>query len=157
MAFSFSDSFDELENTRLKLKVIAKDPGNEKEIPFYWYEILRKPDMTPIGKVSIRIGHNYHSYYNGNIGYEIDDGFRGCHYAREAAETVLTVAGYHGMKKVYLTCEEDNIASYRTIESLGARLVETAVIPEDYFGWYDGIPRYRIYEMEIGTGSTPDF
>lgn len=33
MAFMFSDSFDELESTRLSLKVLTKEPGNEKEIP----------------------------------------------------------------------------------------------------------------------------
>lgn len=149
MAFTFSDSFDELESTRLSLKVLTKEQGNEKEIPYYWYEIRRKPDMVPIGKVSIRIGRNYHSYYNGNIGYEIDEAYRGHHYAREAAELVLDVARYHGMEKIYITCEEDNAASYRTIESLGARLAEIVEIPEDYFGWYEGIPKHRIYELKI--------
>lgn len=149
MAFAFSDSFDELEGTRLRLRVIAKEQGNGNEIPFYWYEILRKPDMTPVGKISIRIGQNYHSYYNGNIGYEVDEPYRGNHYAREAAELVLKVARYHGMERIYITCEEDNTASYRTIESLGADLKEIAEIPQDYFGWYEGIPRYRIYELGI--------
>lgn len=153
MAFAFSDSFDELESARLRLKVITKEPGNEREIPFYWYEIRRKPDMTPIGKISIRIGHNYHSYYNGNIGYEIDEAYRGHGYAGEAAELVLKVAGYHGMDRIFLTCEEDNAASYRTIEGLGAKLMEITELPRDYFGWYEGIPRYRIYELEIGTGN----
>ncbi|MCM1025748.1 MAG: GNAT family N-acetyltransferase [Roseburia sp.] len=149
MEFAFHDGFDELESERLKLKVIVKNPGNEREIPYYWYEIQRKPDFTPVGKISIRIGHNYHSYYNGNIGYEIDEDFRGHHYAREAAELVLKVARYHGMEKIYLTCEEDNKASYRTIEGLGAELVEITEVPRDYFGWYEEIPRYRVYELEI--------
>lgn len=150
MAFTFEDRFDELETPRLKLKMMAREQGNEKEIPYYWYEILKKPDLESVGKISIRIGHNYHSYYNGNIGYEIDEGHRGRRYAKEAAEAVLEVAGYHGMKKIYLTCEEGNAASYRTIEGLGARLAEIAEIPSDYFGWYEGIPRHRIYELEIG-------
>lgn len=149
MAFVFEDSFDELDTPRLRLKVIAKEQGNEKEIPYYWYEILKKPDMTPVGKISIRIGHNYHSYYNGNIGYEIDEAHRGRRYAKEAAGAVLEVARYHGMQKIYLTCEEENTASYRTIEGLGARLAEITEIPPDYFGWYEGIPRHRIYELEI--------
>lgn len=149
MAFVFSDSFDELESPRLKLKVLAKEPGNEKEIPFYWYEIRRKPDMAPVGKISIRIGHNYHSYYNGNIGYEIDEAYRGHHYAREAVGLVLDVARYHGMERVYITCDEDNAASYRTIESLGAGLAEIMDVPRDYFGWYEGIPRHRIYKLEL--------
>lgn len=149
MAFVFEDSFDELDTPRLKLRVIAKEQGSEKEIPYYWYEIRKKPDMTPVGKISIRIGHNYHSYYNGNIGYEIDEAYRGQRFAGEAAKAVLRVAGYHGMHKLYLTCEADNAASRRTIESLGARLVEMTEIPKDYFGWYEGIPQYRIYGLTL--------
>lgn len=151
MAFVFEDRFHEMETPRLKLRVIAREQGNEKEIPYYWYEILRKPDLIPVGKISIRIGHNYHSYYNGNIGYEIDEAYRGQRYAGEAAKAVLEVARYHGMQKLYLSCEEENTASRRTIEGLGARLLEITELPEDYFGWYEGIPRYRIYELEIGT------
>lgn len=149
MAFVFADDFDEMDTPRLKLRIIAKEQGNGKEIPYYWYEIVRKSDLIPVGKVSIRIGHNYHSYYNGNIGYEVDEAYRGQHYALEAAEAVLKVARYHGMKRIYITCEEDNAASYRTIESLGAVLAEITGIPQDYFGWYEGIPRYRVYEMVL--------
>lgn len=149
MAFAFVNDFDEMDTPRLKLKIIAKEQGNEKEIPYYWYEILRKLDMVPIGKISIRIGHNYHSRYNGNMGYEVDEQYRGQHYALEAARAVLNVARYYGMKKIYITCEEDNAASYRTIEGLGAGLLEIAEIPQDYFGWYEGIPRHRIYELKM--------
>lgn len=150
MPFVFEDRFQELETPRLRLRVIAREQGNDQEIPYYWYEIMRKPDWTPVGKISVRIGRNYHSYYNGHIGYEIDEPYRGQRYAREAAKAVLAVARYHGMSRLYLSCEEDNIASYRTIEGLGASLVEITEIPRDYFGWYEGIPRYRIYELEMG-------
>lgn len=147
MAFVFEDDYDEVDTPRLKLRILTKEQGNEKEIPYYWYEIARKPDLIPVGKISIRIGHNYHSYYNGNMGYEVDEAYRGQHYALEAAKAVLAVARHHGMDKIYITCEEDNTASYRTIESLGAGLVEITEIPTDYFGWYEGIPRHRVYEL----------
>lgn len=149
MAFVFSDGFDELESRRLKLRILVKEPGNEREIPYYWYEIQRKPDMTPVGKISIRIGQNYHSYYNGNMGYEIDREYRGNHYALEAAELVLQIARFHGMDSLYIACEEDNAPSCRTIEGLGGILAEIAEIPRDYFGWYEGIPRHRIYRLEL--------
>ncbi len=153
MAFAFVNDFDEMDTPRLKLRVIAKEQGNEKEIPYYWYEILRKPDLVPVGRISIRIGHNHHSYYNGNMGYEVDEAYRGRHYALEAAKVVLKVARYHGMDKLYIACDEDNAASYRTIEGLGARLAEITEVPEDYVWWYEGIPRQRIYELMLSYGA----
>lgn len=74
---------------------------------------------------------------------------RGNHYALEAAGLVLQVAVFHGMESLYITCEEDNAPSYRTIESLGGILLEVAEMPRDYFGWYEGIPRHRIYRLDI--------
>lgn len=138
-----------LENDVLRLKVILKQDGNEQELPFYWYQIYRKPDMTPIGKISIRIGHNYHSYYNGNIGYEIDPEYRGKHYSCQAAQLVLPVAKAHDMDSLILTCNESNVASYKTIERLGAKLLEITDVPEDYFGYRTGMPKQRVYRLNI--------
>lgn len=39
MAFMFSDSFDELESTRLSLKVLTKEQGNEREKSWRFPEI----------------------------------------------------------------------------------------------------------------------
>lgn len=55
----------------------------------------------------------------------------------------------YGMERIYLTCDENNIASHRTMEKLGAELVELVIPPEDYFGWYEGIPVQRIYKLEL--------
>ena len=62
---------------------------------------------------------------------------------------MLRIAKEHGMEFLYLVCDEDNIASYKTIEKLGAVLLEVAVPPKDYFGWYEGIPVQRIYKLDI--------
>ena len=92
---------------------------------------------------------NGRKYYNGHIGYEVDEGARGHGYARRACALVLDVARFHGMKRLYLTCAEDNAASYRTIEKLGGRLLEICGMPRDYFAWYEGIPRHRIYQLDL--------
>jgi predicted acetyltransferase len=39
------------------------------------------------------------------------------------------------MEFIYLTCDESNIASYKTIEKIGAELVEICDVPKKYFGW----------------------
>lgn len=145
--FEFTDKFDILENDELILKIIQKYSGDDEMIPFYYYDIIRKTDSVTVGKNSIRIGNNFHSYYNGHIGYEIFKEYRGNGYAYKASLMALDVARFHGMGFIYLTCDESNIASYNTIEKLGAELVEICDVPREYFGWYEGIERQRVYKL----------
>lgn len=147
--FQFSDGFDELTNDKVTLKIIEKFIGNEKMIPFYYYDIYENESMNKVGKISIRIGHNYHSYYNGHIGYEIDIKYRGNNYSFYACKLVLQVARYHGMKLINLTCSESNKASRKIIENLDSKLIETIFVPKNYFGWYEGIEKQCIYELEL--------
>ena len=145
--FAFSDRFDEITRGSMTLRLIEKNPGGKAQIPYYYYDIF--VDGAAVGKVSIRIGENFHSYYNGNIGYEINETARGHGYARRACELVLDVAKFHGMTRLYLTCDEDNTASYRTIEKLGAQLLEICSVPKEYFAWHEGIKRHRIYQLNL--------
>ena len=116
-------------------------------LPFYYYDIC--VNSIVVGKISIRIGNNYHSYYNGNIGYEIDKEYRGNNYAYKACKLVLQVAKAHGMGELVLTCDESNIASYKTIEKLGAELIEIIKPPEDYFAYRENMERQRIYKLQL--------
>ncbi len=145
----YDPKYDIISGDILTLKLIAFKKGDDVEIPYYWYDIIENKTNTKIGKISIRLGHNYHSYFNGNIGYEIDEKYRGNGYGYIAAEMVIEIAKEYGMKEIYLTCKKDNVASSKTIEKLGAQLLETVVPPKDYFGYYDGIDEYRIYKKLI--------
>lgn len=87
-----------IEGDDIELRLIDTYEGGAGTLPFYWWDIIRKPNKVPIGKISFRIGHNYHSYYNGNIGYEIDEAYRGHHYALLACQLVLRVAQHHKME-----------------------------------------------------------
>lgn len=143
----FNPAFDLLREGEIELRITEKSQGNEEIIPFYYYDIYRMGKM--VGKISIRIGENYHSYYNGHVGYEINEEDRGHRISLTALRMVLPVARYHGMRRIYLTCEEENAASARIIELSGARYLETVTIPKDYFGWYEGIGKYRVYQLGL--------
>ena len=145
--FSFTDRFDRIDGDGMTLQIIEKNPGSAEQIPFYYYDILA--DGVPVGKISIRIGENFHSYFNGHIGYEVFPEYQGHGYAKKACELVLDVARFHGMSRLYLTCDESNIASYRTIENLGARLVEICTVPEAWFVWREGMEERRIYQLNL--------
>lgn len=145
--FEFTDKFDIFENDELILKITQKYSGDDEMIPFYYYDIIRKANSATVGKISIRIGNNFHSYYNGHIGYEIFKEYRGNSYAYKASQMVLDVARSHSMGFIYLTCDESNIASYKTIEKFGAELVEICDVPKEYFGWREGMERQRVYRL----------
>lgn len=145
--FSFSDRFDRIDGEGMTLRLMEKNPGDARQIPFYYYDIL--VDGVPAGRISIRIGENFHSYYNGHIGYEVFPPFRGHGYEEKACRLVLEVARFHGMERLYLTCAESNTASRRTIEKLGAQLLEISPVPETYFGWHPGIEAHRIYQLKL--------
>ena len=147
MAFPFSSRFDQLGGGDFTLRIREKAEAGRVQLPYYYYDIVA--DGIPVGKISVRIGDNYHTYYNGHIGYEVDEGARGHGYARRACALVLDVARFHGMKRLYLTCGEDNAPSCRTIERLGGRLLEICEAPREYFAWYEGMPRQRIYQLDL--------
>ncbi len=145
--FEFMNDFDILSNDEVTLKICQKYPGDDELLPFYYYDIF--VGDTVVGKISIRIGNNYHSYYNGNIGYEIDKEYRGNNYSYKACKLVFQVAKAHGMNELILACDESNIASYKTIEKLGAELIETVKPPKDYFAYRENMEKQRIYKLHI--------
>ena len=146
--FVFTSAFDSIQGPDgLHLEIIEKNPGDDVILPFYYYDIYAGD--RPVGKISIRIGDNYHSYYNGHVGYEVDPPYRGHRYSLQALKLVLPVAQHHNMTRLYLTCDQSNQASRRIIEGSGARLLEIAKIPRDYFAWREGMEDHCIYQLDL--------
>ncbi len=147
MDFQFFDNFDLLTDGEITLKLSGKYSGDKDLLPFYYYDIFLEDRF--IGRISMRIGSNFNSYYNGNIGYEIEENFRGNNYSFKACKLVLPIAKAHGMSEIILTCDEDNIASYKTIEKLGGELIEIVKPPETYFAYRVNMKRQKIYKLHI--------
>lgn len=147
MGFRFFYDFDFLTDGEIYLKISGKYLGDEEMLPFYYYDIFLKDRF--IGRISMRIGRNFHSYYNGNIGYEIEENFRGENYALKACKLVLPIAKAHGMNELFLTCDENNIPSYKTIEKLGGELLEIVKPPKNYFAYRENMKKQRIYKLYI--------
>ena len=123
---------DDLYTDELRLVLDHTSPGDAIRgwVPTYYFHICA-PDGTVMGSCDLRLGHNRNTWYGGNIGYRIEEPYRGCHYAAKACRLLFTLARRHGMDFLIITCNPDNCPSRRTCELLGGRLLETAALPED--------------------------
>jgi tagatose 1,6-diphosphate aldolase len=70
--------------------------------------------------------------FRGNIGFTVHPAHRGCHYAARSCLLLVPLIRHHHQTPVWLTCADGNVASQRTIESLGARFLEVREIPPDW-------------------------
>lgn len=79
-----------------------------------------------VGRLTFREGTLEERYYDGHIGYHIEEEYRGHYYAYQACLLLQQHLQFH---QVILTCDPQNLASLRTIQKLGARYLETKTIP----------------------------
>ena len=117
-------------------------------VPAYHFSICRA-DGTKVGSCSLRVGFNEKTYIGGNIGYEVEEPFRGHHYAEHASRLLFILARKHGMDYVMITCDPGNGPSIRTCERLGGLYVETALIPKDHEMYSQGKREVRIYRFDL--------
>lgn len=139
-----------LKNDEIKLVLEKTVEGDaEKEwMPAYHFAIC-DPDGEKMGVCDLRIGHNEKLYYGGNIGYRVDENYRGHHYAGKACRLLFELARKHQLGYVIITCNPDNLASRKTCDYLGGELLEIAELPEDNDMRADGETQKCIFRFEL--------
>ena len=86
-------------------------------------------DDDEVGRLVLRSGDENARYYDGHIGYTIEEEYRGHNYAYQAC---LLLKDYVKEKSLIITCDPNNIASKKTIEKLGCEYIETIQIPKSH-------------------------
>lgn len=121
------------------------------QVPMYRFGI--RPAGTDIfaGRINLRIGKAEDILiYIGNIGYRVEEQFRGHRYAAKACQLIRPVALDHGLMELWITINPDNTPSRRICESLGCKLVEIVDIPENTEMYRDGERRMCRYRWDVG-------
>lgn len=118
------------EEISLRQVELAPDDPQRKWDPAFHFDILDRAGVQ-IGGCNLRLGHSEALYYAGNIGYQIDEPYRGHHYAGKACELLFQLARRQGMEYVIIVCAPGNQPSRKTCEWLGGELLEIAELPED--------------------------
>jgi len=115
--------------------------GGASRCPQYHYWMLIRNDTAPpgadlppvriAGGIGLRIGKTYEiEMYYGHFGYHVYPPARGRRYAERSCRLLFPLARQHGMSRLWITCNPDNVASRRTCERLGGRLTSIVAVPE---------------------------
>ena len=81
MKMTFYDVSDlRTQETYLKLNKTCDAVPDKQWVPAYYFDVFLFNE-TKIGYRDLRIGYNAKTYIGGNIGYGIDEPYRGHHYA----------------------------------------------------------------------------
>jgi Acetyltransferase (GNAT) domain len=123
----------------------GQEPGGNGRVPCYHYWMYvnapaphgadpARSDrgmMRVVGGISLRAQTTRAiEMYYGHFGYRVYPFARGHHYAERACRLLLPLARRHGIQPLWITCNPDNLASRRTCERLGAKLVEIVPVPQ---------------------------
>lgn len=85
------------EEIYLYLKRTAEANPKKGYVPAYYFEIYRISNNIKMGCCNLRIRHNENTNFGGNIGYAIDEKFRGHYYAGKACLLLMDFAREHKM------------------------------------------------------------
>ena len=85
-----------------------------------------------VGYCDLRLGMNEELYYLGQVGYHIYNEYRGNNYAYEASLLIFKLAkNKYLMESLLITCNPENIASYKTLSKLNGKLVKIVDVPKN--------------------------
>ena len=116
----FSSIEDWLEELK---KRSCKDTVPKGLVPSSTYLAVREKDNYIVGMIDIRHYLNkYLTQVGGNIGYGVRKTERNKGYAKQMLKLALEKCKELKIKKVLITCDEDNIASEKVILSANAKL-----------------------------------
>ena len=104
------------------------------------YFAIRESDKKMVGCIELRHTLNEPlAVIGGHIGFSVIPEERRKGYATEMLKLVLAEAKKVGLSKVLLTCDTDNIGSYKTVEACGGKKEQ-----EESFV-LDGEPYYKYW------------
>ncbi|MGB9153140.1 MAG: GNAT family N-acetyltransferase, partial [Alphaproteobacteria bacterium] len=105
-------------------------------------QLVAEVDGEIIGRVSLRFELNeYLTERGGHVGYGVAPAHRRKGYATEILRQALVVIRAEGVDPVLVACDDDNVASSRTIERNGGVL--ESIAPPNY-GEVESVRRYWI-------------
>ena len=123
--------FGDLSDGEIKLVLKSIDePNIENEISLrYGFSIIHIQDNEDIGIIYFAADKSDRQYLRGHLSYGVSPAYSGHNYAAKACMLLKPVISMHGFTSVFIGAKNDNIASIRTIEKIGAQPIAIDDIP----------------------------
>ncbi len=136
MAFEFGE-FDLLTDGVIDLLVGQKEPADPArgEVPGYHYKTDRHGPRVTVSEIRLRVGCTDASpslHAAGHVGREVDELHRGHRYGARLREWRRWVALAHGLNKLVISRDSENLPSQTTGERVGPTLLGTFDTPTDH-------------------------
>ena len=124
-----------IETTRVRSSV---ETCPSDKVPSNVYIAVRLSDNKIVGIIDLRhhIDHPILSTWGGHIGYYVRPTERGKGYGKEMLRQNLLNAQKRGIEKVLITCNEDNVASEKTILANGGVFERTITVDDEIMKRY---------------------
>ena len=140
-----------------ELKLVFKEKKQttkpDDRVAVYYFDMIHAETGAKMGFINVKAGYTDNIvHYRGNIGYAVLEQYQGKRYAARSCQLLKGVIKYLGLSAVYITCNADNDASRKAIESIGATYLETVTIGRHspYYLYYTGQDRVKLrYIWEI--------
>ena len=134
----------------LDLRETIRGNPEKDEVPTYRFAISLALTGEEVGGINFRVGLNATILrLRGQVGFTIDQAHRGKKLARRACALLLPFAQRHDLRELWITCDPDNIASRKTIEAVGAELVEIVHVPSGTRFHDEGSRQKCRYRIEL--------
>ena len=139
----------DLTDGEIRLVCYRKDPADpvKKWVPAYHFYITKGSEK--VGQISLRVGYCPGLYIGGNIGYGVDEPYRGRGYAGKACRLLMPVLKYHKMPVALITNDVHNEKSRRVCEKLGLKWLRQMDVPMHNDMYKNGTHRANIFAMEV--------
>lgn len=133
----------------MKIKYVSCKEAYD-HIATVYYEILLHKTNIVVGQIDLRLTMNDFMYYYGNVGYTIKKEYRGNHYALKACEMIKIIAkDVYNLSELIITCDPENIASFKTLEKLGCQYTETIDVPVTHELYWKGEKRKAVFKLSL--------
>jgi tagatose 1,6-diphosphate aldolase len=149
VATAFRDP-GELVDGDLRLVLAACAPADPVKGWVPWYRFVMTVDGGRVGEIHLRLGAtDFMVRFAGQVAYGVDEPHRGHRYAARALRLLQPLARAHGLDPLWVTCNPDNLASRRTCELAGGRLVEIVDLPLDCDMYAEGERQKCRYRFDL--------
>ena len=116
---------------KLLLAKIQDVTPPDQTLKAFYFNMINVDSNLKMGGINIKAGYTQNiEKFRGNIGFAVDEPYRGNHYASRSCKLLVPIIKLLSLNPIWITCDVDNVASMKSIESIGAIYIETTTISD---------------------------